>query len=210
MKLDYICEDCLLALEILCCANFQTGAAPVCPRKKCACGANAHLIIDRDQHQVPGQPAGALVEVIHVFKGSDGDATKALYARLETLGPVGHIAENLFRALKSSSRAKVYRGGGYRGMAYDRKEWAMGNLASLLDRYAEACALPWGWGEDQAQGFHKWVLYIDLPTGQVSFHAAARGHGPDYPGAWDGVVNAGAGRMCRWVAQLLEKEPVHG
>jgi hypothetical protein len=82
----------------------------------------------------------------------------------------------------------------------------MGNVADTLCRHAEACGIHWGWGVDHAQEFHKYVLYIDLPTGQVSFHAAVRGAGPDYAGAWDGSIDEGAGRICRWVAQLLAKE----
>jgi hypothetical protein len=44
----------------------------------------------------------------------------------------------------------------------------------------------WGWGEDPAQEFHKWVLYVELPTGQVSFHAAAPLTADRFPGEWDG------------------------
>ncbi len=52
-----------------------------------------------------------------------------------------------------------------------------------------ACALGivWGWGFDPDQPVHRLVVYIDLPSGQVSFHAAERGPGPDYPASWDGV-----------------------
>lgn len=53
----------------------------------------------------------ALVDVVRIYDGSDGDATKALYERLAKLGAIGEIALNLFRAHKNSARAKVYRGG---------------------------------------------------------------------------------------------------
>ena len=149
--------------------------------------------------------------VAHVYQGSDGAATKALYTSLEDLGPIGVIAVNLFRAQKSSERAKVYRGGvrgrgSYRGMAYDRKEWSMGNLCAALTEHAEACGIAWGWGEDPEQPFHRWVLYVELPTGQVSFHGAARGPGPDYPRGWDGVPGQSADRIVRWCARLLAQE----
>jgi hypothetical protein len=52
-----------------------------------------------------------LIDVALVYEGSNGDATRVLYARLEALGPIGAIAVNVFRAHKSSARAKVYRGG---------------------------------------------------------------------------------------------------
>jgi hypothetical protein len=58
-----------------------------------------------------------------------------------------------------------------------------------------------------AQEFHQWVLYVDLPTGQVSFHTAARGVGPDYPGKWDGVRGTGAIRIIKWASSLPELMP---
>ena len=50
-----------------------------------------------------------------IYEGSNGDATRALYEHLQTLGPAGVIALNLFRAQKCSTRAKLYRGGNGRG-----------------------------------------------------------------------------------------------
>jgi hypothetical protein len=149
-----------------------------------------------------------LALVVTTFQGSDGDATKALYDRLSKCGPLGQIALNLFRAHKNSARAKVYRGGirgqgSFKGMAYDRKEWSIRNLCDVLDR--NRVGIRWGWAIDEEQEFHKHVLYVDIPTGQVSFHAAARGKGPDYYGKWDGVREAGAGRICEWCARLLER-----
>lgn len=139
-----------------------------------------------------------------IYEGSDGDATKEMYARLEALGPVGVVAVNLFRAQKCSSRAKVYRGRGYKRDAYDRKNWALGNLAAALQLSAEPLGLRWGWARDAKQPVHCWVLYVDLPTGQVSFHAATRGNGPDYSGQWDGRHDS-AGRVVAWVHRLLNQ-----
>lgn len=146
----------------------------------------------------------------NVYHGSDGDATRALYARLEALGPSGRIAVNLFRACKSSERAKVYRGGvrgggSYRSMAYGRKEWSLGNLVETLQQEAAALSIRYGWQEDPATPVYSWVLYVELPTpfGQVSFHASRRGAGPDYPGCWDGVRGASAERVIVWCEHLL-------
>ncbi len=142
-------------------------------------------------------------DVLAIYDASDGEATKALYARLEQLGAVGFIATNLFRAQKSSSRAKVYRGGRYRRAAYDRKQWAMINLANALVENASGLGMRWGWGIDETQPRRSTVLYIDLPTGQVSFHTEARGPGPDYPAEWDGAVGTAPTRICRWIGELL-------
>ena len=146
--------------------------------------------------------------VMIVYMGSDGEATRELYADLEKLGVFGSIAINLFRTQKNSGRAKVYRGGipgqgSYRGMAYERKQWAMENLARILAQHAADCGIAWGWGVDSKQDFHRYVLYVDLPTGQVSFHTDKRGTGPDYPAEWDGVRNASEQRICSFVAGVL-------
>jgi hypothetical protein len=153
----------------------------------------------------------SLAHVFAVYMGSDGGATKALYERLEKLGPAGLIAVNLFRAQKNSERAKSYSGGirgrgSYRGMAYDRKEWAMGNLTTALATHAAALSITWGWGIDENQEFHRHVLYVELPNGQVSFHTAERGEGPDAPRDWDGVRNASPQRVCRFAADVLDGE----
>lgn len=121
-----------------------------------------------------------------VYAGSDGELTKRYYAELATRGVIGFVAMNLFRAQKCSTRAKLYRGGGFKGEAYDRKNWSMSNLAHALALNGVQLGIAFGWKEDPAQPYHKWVMYVELPTGQVSFHAAARGEGPDYPGEWDG------------------------
>lgn len=55
-----------------------------------------------------------LDELLSIYLGSDGDVTKALYDRLRGHGVAGIIATNLFRAHKTSSRAKKYRGGAIR------------------------------------------------------------------------------------------------
>lgn len=151
----------------------------------------------------------ATTRVRIVYMGSDGDATKALYDELEKLGPMGIVAINLFRAQKNSERAKKYRGGirgqgSFKDMAYARKQWAMENLARTLTQHAQGCGITWGWGVDEKQEFHRQVLYVDLPPGQVSFHTERRGLGPDYPGKWDGVRDASPTRVCNFVASVLE------
>jgi hypothetical protein len=149
--------------------------------------------------------SATLVDVYRVYKGSDGDATLALYKRLEALGSPGVLAVNLFRAQKNSERAKAYRGRGYKGAAYDRKQWSIDNLCKVLAADAEPFGIAWGWGHDPKQPVHCWVLYVELPTGQVSFHTEARGAGPDHAEPWDGVPGQGPDRICRWVTRLLDQ-----
>lgn len=142
-------------------------------------------------------------DVLRIYVGSDGVATKVLYEHLRELGPIGEVAINLFRAQKASERAKVYRGGGYREAAYDKKDWSVDNLCNHLTDHASALALIWGWSRDEATIGFEHVLYIDLPTGQVSFHAPRRHSGPDYPGEWDGKRGQSPARIVKWVAQVL-------
>jgi len=149
---------------------------------------------------------------MEIYAGSDGEATKKLYARLDRRGPAGAVALNLFRAQKASARAKVYRGGvrgqgSFKGMAYEKKNWSLGNLCDILADHGAPLGLRWGWQRDAQASLigdpNEWVLYVDTPCGQVSFHSSARLKGPDYPHAWDGQVNASIGRIIRWCEQLL-------
>lgn len=142
-----------------------------------------------------------LQRVIAAYEGSDGNATIALYDDLRKHGPAGQIAINLFRACKCSARAKVYRGGGHKREAYDRKQWSIGNLGLTLTQHP---MLTWGWKVDPSSFHVPWVLYIDLPEGQASFHTEQRGLGPDYAGDWDGAVGTGPARICRFAANVLE------
>ena len=146
------------------------------------------------------------------YYGSSGPMTTMLYQHLEAIGPVGFLAVNLLRACKTSERAKKYRGGdgrgSYRSQSYSTKEWAIGNICSVLKSNKIEGIERWGWGIDgklQAlEDPHHHVLYVDLPTGQVSFHTGTRKLDcPDYPGEWDGVVGKGADRILRYVGRLL-------
>jgi hypothetical protein len=111
---------------------------------------------------------------LEVFEGSDAGQTKALYAKLESLGPIGLVALNLFRAQKCSARAELYRGGSLKDMANDRKVWALRNLNSSLLKYSKELRIPWGWRRDFNKKALPWKLYVDLPQGQVSFHSTER------------------------------------
>ena len=127
---------------------------------------------------------------LEVYNTSDGSLTRAFYADLEARGPIGLVAMNLMRAQKGSARAKLYRGGirgqgSYKGMAYDRKNWAMQNLCKVLMEHSKKLGIGFGWKEDPGQEYHNWVLYVDTAAGQVSFHSAGKGKGPLYRGEWD-------------------------
>ena len=142
-----------------------------------------------------------------VFHGSDGAATRRTLRELEARGQPGRIAAALFRAMKTSAQAKVYRGGpdgsksSYTDLAYRNKGLAIAALCRLLA--ADSAGLAWGWGRDGATDFAPHVMYLDLPTGQVSFHSTDRFVGPDYGGAWDGVRDVSAARILAWCDQLL-------
>lgn len=126
------------------------------------------------------------ISVRSAYYGSDGQVTVALMDKLLACGDDGVLAVLLFKAQKASTRAKKYRGGdgrkSYRSMAYDRKNKTLMDLAAFLD---ETGGESWGWGRDWKTPGFSWVLYVDLPTGQCSFHSATRGPGRDYDGRWE-------------------------
>jgi hypothetical protein len=147
------------------------------------------------------------VNAWQIFQGSDGARTTELYAHLETLGSAGVICLNLFRACKCSGRAKSYRTNRHRHEAYGRKDWSLANLCTVLAASAATHRIVWGWKLDPAQHFHRWVLYVEIPTGQVSFHTERRHCDQDYPGEWDGQ-RLSAERVIRWTALLLNEAPL--
>lgn len=149
-----------------------------------------------------------MADIMAIYTGSDGDRTKALYAALEERGPIGAVAVNLFRATKTSERAKRYRGGqrgrgSFRSMAYGTKSWAIDNLISILAEQGEQLGIVWGWGVDRETDGYDQVLYVETPAGQLSFHSPVRGKGPDYPGDWDGERGQAAGRVVKFAAIAL-------
>lgn len=128
-----------------------------------------------------------------VFDGSDADITKEFYSALMLRGPAGAVAANLMRAQKASTRAKRYHGGirgvgSYSSLAYTNKNNAMIALCKLLEQHGRQLRIRFGWKQDPDVLFDRrvsWVLYIDLPQGQVSFHCPERLSGHDYAGEWD-------------------------
>jgi len=143
------------------------------------------------------------VRALDVYQGSDGEATKALYADLEKCGPIGVVALNLFRAQKCSARAKMYRGHRFKDAAYERKNWSMGLLCDALMAHAAELRIRWGWEIDRSETFAPYVLYVELPQGQVSFHARVRGRGPDFAGKWDGATGASSIRIVSFCESVL-------
>lgn len=144
-----------------------------------------------------------------VYEQSNGDVTKAYYAELIKHGPAGEIAMNLMRAHKASHRAKIYRGSSI-GAAYDKKEWAIEILLRRIISHGEKFGITYGWKEDPgiiiAGRRGGWIIYIDLPTGQCSFHLRLRGAGPDYSGEWDGMPLTDI-RILRYCDNLMGVEP---
>jgi len=138
-----------------------------------------------------------------VFDGSDGRLTVAYYRRLSTLGINGVIAMNLFRASKTSARAKQYRGRRFRGASYEVKNYSLFNLCESLKN----SSLTWGWKRDPNTPGYEWVLYVELPNGQVSYHSSIRGSGPEYQFDWDGQRET-TSRVLAYCDHLLSGSPL--
>jgi hypothetical protein len=152
-----------------------------------------------------------LKSVSEVYYGSNSADTARVMRELQRR-PGGLIAVLLFRAQKASSRAKKYKGGikdgpSYRNLAYQKKDECIGNLCMALMEQSE---FTWGWGLDDkvsSGSGPKHVLYVDLPTGQVSFHNYAKYKGPDYSGEWDGVRGASEDRILEFCTSVMEQSP---
>ncbi len=145
------------------------------------------------------------MKALEVFNQQDGEVTKAFYAELNCSGPAGKLATALFRAQKRSSRAKDYRRGKFRAAAYDVKAWSMSEVCRLLKEHAVQLGIRWGWQPDHETKFameSSWVLYVDLPQGQVSFHSPDRMDGPDYSGKWD-RTGSSAARIIQFADSVL-------
>jgi len=142
-------------------------------------------------------------QVADAYDGSDGALTRRLLKNLEDKELHGCIAAQMFRAQKASSRAKRYKGD-YKGYAYDRKEQEIQKLCVLL---AQQQDWPWGWQRDETDSFApEWLLYVDLPTGQVSWHCCQKLTGETYPGEWDRMPGTSEGRILRFCEAVLQGE----
>lgn len=150
-----------------------------------------------------------------VFDGDDAAVTRAYYAALGRRGPIGEFAANLMRAQKASARAKRYRGGisgvaSFSDLAYQKKADSLIRLCEwLLKHEPVRPALRWGWKIDPLEAHAKWVLYIDLPHGQVSFHSVERFGGPNYPAEYDGA-HASAERIIAFCDFVFYNPPQDG
>lgn len=149
-----------------------------------------------------------MLSVSECFHGSNASATMRLFDELLRLDENGQLACLLFKALKASVRAKVYRGWAddgrsFRSLSYDRKGEALSSLAEFLDCVGSGADV-WGWKIDpHANHSNHWVLYLELPDGQVSFHSPKRFAGPDFLGEWDGVLGASEERVIRFCESVL-------
>ena len=133
--------------------------------------------------------------------------------------PLGRLLIALRTAHEASARAKSRAADGLRLREYDdgsRYRWANyhrsrqareNDYAEKRAAVAEAVGLAkeaginFGWQRNGS--LIPWVVYFDLPTGQVSFHVENRGDGPDYDKPWDGVQNASGDRITAAITELV-------
>ena len=110
----------------------------------------------------------------------------------------------MFRAQKRSTAAKRYKGKKFTRAAYDVKNWSLSEICricQLADQFV------WGWKYDAKAINYEWVLYVDTPFGQVSFHSAERLAGPNYPGDWDGA-RLGRERVLQYCDHVMGVDAV--
>lgn len=119
-----------------------------------------------------------------VYISKDGCLTQSFYDFLGRLGWEGKLAVALFRAQKRSSAAKTYKYRKFRRKAYDVKNWSLEQISLILSEHD--FGYPWGWKQDPKTKGYGWVLYVDLPTGQCSFHSKKPCGLKRYEGEWNG------------------------
>ncbi|MBL6852365.1 MAG: hypothetical protein ISS15_05430 [Alphaproteobacteria bacterium] len=171
------------------------------------------VVVPYWRHEGPEQIAQSLGylrtlydEVMGVYLGSNGDKTKALYQRLNALGPVGFVASNLFRACKCSERAKDYRRGSQKREAYRRKQWSLDNLdgvrccSNMAQRSGSSGA---GRPIRRRNSTSKCSMSSSRPA-RLAFTPRRAATARIFVGAWDGVRGEAPERICRWVVQVLE------
>jgi hypothetical protein len=139
-----------------------------------------------------------------VFDGNNGDTTKTYYSELNAKGIHGQLATALFRAQKRSTAAKRYKGRKFSRAAYDVKNWSLSEICRICQLTNE---IVWGWKYDAKTINFEWVLYVETPFGQVSFHSGERLAGPDYPSDWDGA-RLGRERILRFCDSVMGLEPI--
>lgn len=144
-----------------------------------------------------------------VFDGSEAAQTRKYLSELAAKGCEGAVAAMLFRAQKASTRAKQYRGGqtGRDGIYRSNRDLAYKNKGQALEKLCDVLMTSWpvqkwGWGSDNTTVEAPHVLYVDISTGQVSFHSAERFAGPDYRGKWDGIRGVSVDRVIDFCDQI--------
>lgn len=136
--------------------------------------------------------------------------------------PYGRLLRALDRAQGANERAKArsangihfhgYSGGRFRranyrssraarARDYAAKEQAIGEATGL----ASAGGVKFGWARSDDAGV-PWVVYFEIPTGQVSFHSPTRGVGPDYDSEWDGAPDMTRMRLDAAIQAVLNPE----
>ena len=127
-----------------------------------------------------------LSRVSEAFNTSSSPLSRQLCKELDSMGTMGQLASLLFKAEKASKQANSYSGQApisrrpYCDYSHDRMRKMLMEVVRLLDTYAMAIDIAWGWSMNDESGKPPWKLCIELPTGLVTFRMRDRRLGPDY------------------------------
>ena len=131
------------------------------------------------------------IRVVKAFYGYDAMAIQDVKARLKAGGLKGELADLLFEAERTDLNAGVCRTTpACSWTSRHRRKWdrwirALKALVSFLDRSASQLGIHWGWQEHENQTGPFWVVFIDLPTGQVFYSAPERLTDHQYEGSME-------------------------
>lgn len=113
--------------------------------------------------------------------------------------PANGVHLRTFRNRGRYGRANYRRSRAARSKDYQEKSRSLEAACAI----ASEASIVYGWSH--VSGRVPWVVYFDLPTGQVSFHSDKRGPGPDYNKNWDGQRDEVHRRIEEAIQQLLDK-----
>jgi hypothetical protein len=102
------------------------------------------------------------------------------------------------RAIRRFARSNYSRARDAQANDYSVKSLAI----DAACHWATKAGINFGWKEEPDHV--PFVVYFDLPSGQVSFHCPVRGFGPDYLGAWDGQQGQSKTRIEEAIRMVLE------
>lgn len=183
--------------------NTNTATEPTTPASKAALTRRRNRALAR-----AGAYGELLRHLLSAQEASDRAKSRAANGKHRREFRAGAYGEHNYRTSRDA-----------RERDYSEKEEHLTKACELLA--TGQFDVPWGWGLDtlprtvRSDDYDYWhygplptktmaVLYVQLPTGQVSFHSAHVGRGPKYRDGWDGEQGMSLLRITKAIDELAD------